>query len=265
MERSILVVEDEPQLGRVLQRHLKASGFHAQLALTGAAGLGAAERGPFDLVLLDLMLPDIDGFEVCRRLRTRDACVPIVMLTARSSEADRVRGLETGADDYLAKPFSLTELTLESKRCFVASMPSPLRRRRLQQPMVLADGLSIDPESREVNVNGIYVDLTHKEFDLLWYLAQHPGRVFSRAQLLDAVWGFSHDGYEHAVNCHINRLRAKIEEDPAHSKTPAHRMGRGLQVRRRIAHHRRDAAANPLRQATVGIFLLFCGAMTSFF
>ena len=218
MERSILVVEDEPQLGRVLQRHLAASGFQAQLALTGAAGLGAAERNPFDLILLDLMLPDISGFEVCRRLRTRDARVPIVMLTARSSEADRVQGLETGADDYLAKPFSLIELVARIKAMFrrvdaVATAP-----KALAQPIVLAERLSIDPGSREVNVNGTHVDLTRKEFDLLWYFAQNPGRVYSRGQLLDAVWGFSHDGYEHAVNCHINRLRAKIEEDPAHPK-----------------------------------------------
>lgn len=216
MQRNILLVEDEEQLGHVLQHHLKQSGFEAQLTATGAAALRAAERSPFDLVLLDLMLPDIDGFEVCRRLRTRDACVPIVMLTARSSEVDRVRGLETGADDYLSKPFSLAELTARIKAMF--RRVDALASTHEAAPLSISNGIFIDPESREVNVRGKQVDLTHKEFDLLWYLAQRVGRVFSRAQLLDAVWGHSHEGYEHAVNCHINRLRAKIEEDPTHPK-----------------------------------------------
>lgn len=218
MQRNILLVEDEEQLGRVLQQHLQHSGYEAQLTATGAAGLQASERSAFDLVLLDLMLPDIDGFEVCRRLRARDARVPIVMLTARSSEIDRVRGLETGADDYLSKPFSLLELTARIKAMFrrvdaLATTP------RVPAPRVaISDEFSMDAESREVSVRGRRVDLTHKEFDLLWYLAQRAGRVYSRAQLLDAVWGYSHEGYEHAVNCHINRLRAKIEEDPAHPR-----------------------------------------------
>jgi DNA-binding response OmpR family regulator len=218
MQRNILLVEDEEQLGRVLQQHLQHSGFDAQLAATGAAGLRAAERSPFDLVLLDLMLPDIDGFEVCRRLRIRNACVPIVMLTARSSEVDRVRGLETGADDYLSKPFSLAELTARIKAMFRRVDAVAAMQKAPAAPVTISDVLCIDPESREVSVRGRRVDLTHKEFDLLWYLAQRAGRVYSRAQLLDAVWGYSHEGYEHAVNCHINRLRAKIEEDPAHPK-----------------------------------------------
>lgn len=218
MQRNILLVEDEEQLGRVLERHLKQSGFEAKLVATGVAGLQAAERGPFDLVLLDLMLPDIDGFEVCRRLRARDTCLPIVMLTARSSEKDRVRGLETGADDYLSKPFSLAELTARIKAMFRRIDALGATQGAPAAPMMIVDGLRIDPESRQVDVRGRRVDLTQKEFDLLWYLAQRAGRVFSRAQLLDAVWGNSHEGYEHAVNCHINRLRAKIEEDSSHPK-----------------------------------------------
>jgi DNA-binding response OmpR family regulator len=159
------------------------------------------------------MLPGMDGIEVCRRIRERPPYVPIVMLTSRSSETDRVVGLEVGADDYVTKPFSIRELLARVKAIF----------RRVEQTgsdaqaagRIEAGGLVIDPERRAVTLDGRAVELTAKEFDLLLYFAARPGRVFTRSQLLDAVWGYGHDGYEHTVNSHINRLRAKIEADPA--------------------------------------------------
>ena len=172
----------------------------------------------FDLVLLDVMLPGIDGMEVCRRLRSLNRYMPVLMLTARSSDIDKVMGLESGADDYLTKPFSVQELLARIKAIFrrMDAMSSPQAAR--ERPIEVGDGIHIEPGTREVRVRGQRVDLTQKEFELLMHFAQNPGRVYSRAQLLDAVWGYNHEGYEHAVNCHINRLRAKIEEDPGEPK-----------------------------------------------
>ncbi|MGE0114942.1 MAG: response regulator transcription factor [Steroidobacteraceae bacterium] len=216
--RRLLIVEDEQALAKVLRRHLVDAGFDVHLVFTGAGGLKAAESKPFDLILLDVMLPDIDGLEVCRKIRHRNMYTPVIMLTAKATEVDKVLGLETGADDYLTKPFSIVELIARVNAIFrrvdalataVATQPS----------MVVVKGiLSIDGASREVRVRGRTVMLTHKEFDLLWHFVHNPGRVYTRAQLLDAVWGYSHEGYEHAINCHINRLRAKIEVDQAHPK-----------------------------------------------
>ncbi|MCI0526752.1 MAG: response regulator transcription factor, partial [Nitrospira sp.] len=156
------------------------------------------------------------GLELCQRLRTKPNYVPILMLTAKSSELDRVLGLEVGADDYLTKPFSIRELLARVKALFrrveaLESQASPGIQKTIQ-----AGDLMIDVEKRKVTLGGKSVDLTAKEFDLLCQFAQHPGRVYTRTQLLDLVWGYGHEGYEHTVNSHINRLRAKIEKDPAH-------------------------------------------------
>ncbi len=213
MNRNVLIIEDEQALARVLKRHLEDLSCTVQVAHAGDTGLRMAEAGQFDLVLLDGMLPGMDGLEVCRRLRTRRAYTPVLMLTARATEVDKVLGLEMGADDYMTKPFSTAELSARVKAIFrrVDSLSQIAR----EAPQVLRFGemLSIDPASREVLVRGAPVSLTHKEFDLLLHLARNPGRVYSRSQLLDAVWGYSHEGYEHAINCHMNRLRSKIERD----------------------------------------------------
>jgi len=215
MDRTILIIEDDVDIARLVQLHLEDLGCAVRLETDGAVGLRAAREGRFDLVVLDLTLPSVDGLEICRELRRGDAYVPVLMLTARSSETDRVVGLELGADDYLTKPFSVIEL--------VARVKAILRRVdavRSEQagpgrtPIRIA-GMLIEPDKRTVEIEGRPVELTAREFDLLEFFARHPGRVFTRAQLLDQVWGYGHAGYEHTVNSHINRLRAKIEADPS--------------------------------------------------
>jgi DNA-binding response OmpR family regulator len=215
--RRVLIVEDEIDLARVLKRHVEGLGCKVKLAASGeeAVAMGHEE---FDLVLLDVMLPGIDGMEVCRRLRSLNRYMPVLMLTARSSDIDKVMGLESGADDYLTKPFSVQELLARIKAIFrrVDALSSPQAAR--VRPMEVGHGMRIDPGTREVRVRGQQVDLTQKEFELLMHFVQNPGRAYTRAQLLDAVWGYNHEGYEHAVNCHINRLRSKIEIDPGDPK-----------------------------------------------
>jgi len=215
--RRVLIVEDERDLARVLKRHVESIGCEVQLAATGEEAVALGHED-FDLVLLDVMLPGIDGMEVCRRLRSLRRYMPVLMLTARSSDIDKVMGLEAGADDYLTKPFSVQELLARIKAIFrrMDALSSPQAAR--ERPLEVGDGIRIEPRTREVRVRGQPVDLTQKEFELLLHFVQNPGRVYSRAQLLDAVWGYNHDGYEHAVNCHINRLRAKIEADPGEPK-----------------------------------------------
>jgi DNA-binding response OmpR family regulator len=215
--RRILIVEDEPDLARIVKRHVESLGYRVNVAPSGEDALAMAQE-PFDLVLLDVMLPGIDGLEVCRQLRLRSLYMPVLMLTARSSDIDKVMGLESGADDYLTKPFSVQELLARVRAIFrrMDALASP--RSQSNEVLDIGGQLRIELGTREVRVGGRVVDLTQKEFELLVHFARHPGRVYSRAQLLDAVWGYNHDGYEHAVNCHINRLRAKIEVDSGKPK-----------------------------------------------
>jgi DNA-binding response OmpR family regulator len=214
MSRRILVIEDNADIGRLLELHLAAISCDVRWVADGLAGLDEAESGGYDLVVLDLMLPGLDGLEICRRLRGREPHVPILMLTAKTSELDRVLGLELGADDYLTKPFSVAEFVARVKallRRMASLQARPVER---NEPIRLGD-LTIDVDRREVRAGDAPVDLTAKEFDLLVHFARSPGRVLSRAQLLQQVWGYSHSGYDHTVNTHINRLRAKIDRDPA--------------------------------------------------
>jgi two-component system OmpR family response regulator len=210
-------VEDEPDLARIVKRHVESLGYRVDVAPSGEDALAMAQE-PFDLVLLDVMLPGIDGLEVCRQLRLRSQYMPVLMLTARSSDIDKVMGLESGADDYLTKPFSVQELLARIRAIFrrMDALASP--RSEPGEVLDIGNRLRIELGTREVRVGGRLVNLTQKEFELLVHFAKHPGRVYSRAQLLDAVWGYNHDGYEHAVNCHINRLRAKVEVDPGKPK-----------------------------------------------
>jgi len=214
MTRKVLVVEDNPDIAKLLSLHLKDLDYEVALAADGLRGLEQARARRYDLIILDLMLPGMDGLELCRRLRGETDYTPILMLTAKSSEVDRVVGLEIGADDYLTKPFSISELLARVKAIF--RRVDALGAGRPQAPKRLNLGaMAIDVEKRTVTVAGQAVDLTAKEFDLLLQFAEHPGRVYSRQQLLDLVWGTGHMGYEHTVNSHINRLRGKIEDNPA--------------------------------------------------
>jgi DNA-binding response OmpR family regulator len=180
----------------------------------GQEGLDKALKGNFDLIILDLMLPDMDGLDICTTLRSASRYEPILMLTAKSSEVDRVLGLEIGADDYMSKPFSTRELVARVKA--ILRRVDVMRSAGEGQADFLSVGdLVIDKMKRKVTVKAQPVNLTAREFDLLTHFASQPGRVYTRAQLLDQVWGYGYDGYEHTVNSHINRLRGKIEDDPA--------------------------------------------------
>jgi len=215
MSKKILLVEDNADIAHLVALHLGDRNMQVTHISDGRRGLKEAFSARYDLLVLDIMLPGMDGMELCRNLRSASVFTPVLMLTARSSELDRVLGLEVGADDYLGKPFSVPEL--------VARVNALLRRVEVyasntapEDRSILSFGaLSIDPDRREVRLNGKTIELTAKEFDLLLHFARHPGRVFTRSQLLDSVWGYGHEGYEHTVNSHINRLRAKIEADPA--------------------------------------------------
>jgi DNA-binding response OmpR family regulator len=213
--KHVLVVEDEQDIADLLALHLEDMDCEVSVAADGHEAMRLAFERDWDLVILDLRLPGPDGLTICRALRRESRYVPILMLTSKSSELDRVLGLELGADDYVTKPFSVSELMARVKAIF-------RRVESLEKRFPGGDGsltigpLKIDPAGRQVAVKGESMSLTAREFDLLLHFAKHPGRVFSRAQLLDSVWGYGHEGYEHTVNSHINRLRSKIEPDPAH-------------------------------------------------
>jgi DNA-binding response OmpR family regulator len=231
MPPHILVAEDQADIRDLLVMNLRGAGYQVVAVADGAAALASQTEQRSDLLILDLMMPALDGLEVCKALRARGHGTPILMLTAKSTELDRVLGLELGADDYLTKPFSLAEL--------LARVKALLRRAEMQraapdgtQPRVLRNGsLEIEPAKRAVRHGGLPVDFTALEFDLLLHFAKHPGHVFSRAQLLDAVWGYSHDGYEHTVTTHINRLRNKLEADPMRPQLILTVRGAGYKLR----------------------------------
>lgn len=207
----ILIVDDEPSIREVVRLYLQREGFEVETAADGATALEIAGTRRLDLVVLDLMLPGLDGFEVYRGLRSLG--VPVIMLTAKSAENDRIAGLEMGADDYVVKPFSPREL--------VARVKNVLRRVSQLSPVdasaspLVYDELRIDPRARTVEARGRAVTLTAKEFDLLWLLATHPGQVFTRTQVLDSIWGHDFFGDASTVTVHIRRLREKIERDPS--------------------------------------------------
>ncbi len=215
----ILIIEDDPQVADLVGIHLRDLGYELECATEGESGLRRALAHDYALVILDLMLPGLDGLAVCKRLRAENTRVPVLMLTAKAEEFDKVLGLELGADDYLTKPFSIREL--------MARVKALLRRREVEHelsakqhaPEELAfDALKIHLGKRKVLLAGEAVELTAKEFDLLALFVSHPGRAYSRSALLDLVWGHQYEGYEHTVNSHINRLRSKIEKDPAQPK-----------------------------------------------
>ena len=207
---SVLVVDDEPTIGLVVSRYLERAGYSARVAADGYEAMRLAHEAQPDLVVLDIMLPGIDGIEVMRRLQERER-TSVILLTAKGEPADRIVGLQRGADDYVVKPFSPGEL--------VARVDAVMRRvdppREAEQESIVFDGLEIDPVARRVVVRGEEVQLTVREYALLHFLARHPGQVFSRDQLMDAVWQFTFYTDTSTVTVHVRRLRSKIEEDPS--------------------------------------------------
>ncbi len=217
--KQVLIIEDDEEIIRLLEIHLKDLGCAVRSAQDGQEGLQNAIADPPDLIILDLMLPTRDGIEVCQRLRARDVHSPIIMLTAKAEEIDKVLGLEVGADDYLTKPFSVRE--------FIARVKAIFRRQKLgeqgevginSKTVLEFDDLSINLEMRKVILNGQRIELSPKEFELLVFLSANPGKTYDRKKLLNLLWGYDFEGYEHTVNSHINRLRSKIETDMGNPK-----------------------------------------------
>jgi DNA-binding response OmpR family regulator len=229
MKKTVLIVEDDLDIANLIKLQLLDLDCEVDISHDGLEALQMFKAGQYALVILDIMLPGMDGLDICKAIRATDSPVPIMMLTSKSTELDRVLGLELGADDYLTKPFSVLELVARVKALF---RRASFRQTELNSPqnnetqthspsnlvsldnLITVGELVINLRSRTVIARGENIRLTAKEFDLLTFFAQHAGQVFTRTQLLDKVWGYGHDGYEHTVNSHINRLRAKVESNP---------------------------------------------------
>ena len=214
--RHILVVEDERDIAELIALHLADLPAAVTLAHDGPSGLQLALSRAWDAIVLDIRLPGLNGLDLCRELRTQLSPVPILMLTARGGELDRVLGLELGADDYLTKPFSVLELQARVRALLRRSAITAARGNEAaahKASTIEAGALRIDRVQRRAWLHGAEIVFTPREFDLLWHFVQHPGRTFTRSELLADVWGYGHDGYDHTVNSHINRLRGKLGED----------------------------------------------------
>lgn len=212
--KRVLIVEDDIHIADLLRMHLQDEGYQVTHCADGAQGLAQVRTGGWDALILDIMLPSVDGLEICRQARAMTTYTPILITSARSSEVHRILGLELGADDYLPKPFSVLELVARVK-ALLRRADAMSRNQRNEGGALELNGVRVDPLTRQASVAGSALDLTPREFDLLYFFIKHPEKVFSRLDLLNQVWGYQHDGYEHTVNTHINRLRAKIEADPA--------------------------------------------------
>lgn len=217
--KKVLIIEDDLDIIELLDIHLKDLNCEVERALNGEDGFLKAKAGKYDLLVLDLMLPLMDGIAVCQKLRAHDVSTPILMLTAKAEEFDKVLGLESGADDYITKPFSIREFIARVKAIFRRQERHFLQKKDSGKPTKLTrDKLEIDLEKHKVRLEGKTIWLTPKEFDLLVLLAQNPGVSYDRHHLLSHVWGYEFSGYEHTVNSHINRLRGKIEPDLSQPK-----------------------------------------------
>ncbi len=217
--KKVLIIEDDAEIIHLLEIHLKDLGCEVISAMQGNDGLRMAIEEVPDLIILDIMLPEMDGLEVCQKIRANSIQSPIMMLTAKSEEIDKVLGLEIGADDYLTKPFSVRE--------FIARVKAIFRREKMSvDPKINSIGnkiirfgnLQVDLELRKVSINDNKIDLSPKEFELLALLSANPGKSYDRSKLLNIIWGYDFKGYEHTVNSHINRLRSKIEPDMSNPK-----------------------------------------------
>jgi len=212
MATRVLIIEDATDIAELISFHLEEEGFDVAVFHNGETGYQYALANPFDLLVLDVNLPSRNGLDICKRLREQDFVQPIIMLTARSEEHDKITGLELGADDYLTKPFGVKEL--------VARVNALMRRtdRGAEEAgamdKISYKGIEIDKSARKVLLEGKRINLTPKEFDLLYLMASNPGVTYNRKDLLNQIWSYDFDGYEHTVNSHINRLRAKVEDNP---------------------------------------------------
>jgi DNA-binding response OmpR family regulator len=233
MAQNILVAEDQADIRNLLAMNLRDAGYAVNAVADGQAALASQAEQASDLLVLDLMMPGLGGLEVCKALRARGHSTPILMLTAKSTELDRVLGLELGADDYLTKPFSLAELLARVKALLRRAdlLRAAQANAQAQSGVVRNGSLEILTAKRLVRHGERVVDFTALEFDLLLHFAQNPGHVFSRSQLLNAVWGYAHDGYEHTVTTHINRLRNKLEADPMRPQLILTVRGAGYKMR----------------------------------
>lgn len=218
--KKVLVVEDELSIAKLLQYNLEKDGYEVDVAMDGQEGFDMAKEGVYDIILLDIMLPGKDGMDVCRELRQEKIETPIIMLTAKDSEIDKIVGLEIGADDYITKPFSPREVLARMKAIFrlLSKQSSPDTKQEEQETELLFEDLAIYPDKYEVIVKGEKVDFTPKEFELLLYLARHSNRILSREQLLLAIWDFDFAGETRIVDVHISHLREKIESNPKEPK-----------------------------------------------
>lgn len=217
MKKRVLIVEDDADIARLIKLQLVDLDCTVDISHNGVEGLALFKSHAYAMVMLDVMLPGMDGLDVCKAIRALKSSVPVMMLTAKSTELDRVLGLELGADDYLTKPFSVLELVARVKALFrrVEFRQTDALKTAHNPSQMIMGQMTINLPARSLQVRGKAINLTAKEFDLLCFFARHPAQVFSRTQLLDKVWGYGHDGYEHTVNSHINRLRAKVESNPA--------------------------------------------------
>ena len=221
----ILVVDDEKTLVKGMKFNLENEGYEVECAYDGAAALELAREGRFDLIILDVMMPDMNGFQVLQKIREKNN-VPVLMLTAKSDEEDKVSGLRLGADDYLTKPFDILELKARVRALLRRASITPPAEAALSS--VLTKGhITVDEERRSAAKNGVPIDLTMKEFDLILFLMKNPGRVYSRENLLDLVWGYDYQGDTRTVDVHIRRLREKLELDPANPRYIVTKWGVG--------------------------------------
>ena len=247
MKKNVLIIEDDVDISNLIKLQLVELNCHADMSHDGVQGLKLFKTNQYDMLILDIMLPGMNGLDICKAVRNMESYVPILMLTAKSTELDRVLGLELGADDYLTKPFSLLELSARIKALFrrvdamqagnlkhVNSPEEQKTNKKSEQQNIIIGDIEINLLSRSIMVLKKEIKLTAKEFDLLVFFAQHPGQVFTRTQLLDKVWGYGHDGYEHTVNSHINRLRAKVENNPAQPDYILTAWGVGYQFTKKL-------------------------------
>tara|TARA_R110002124_G_scaffold286453_1_gene467399 strand:+ start:14645 stop:15370 length:726 start_codon:yes stop_codon:yes gene_type:complete len=213
----ILIVEDDSDLSELIKIQLTDNNYEVEQAMNGRIALQKALENKYSLIILDIMLPEVDGFEICQSVRKENQQVPILMLTAKAEEVDKIMGLEYGADDYLTKPFSIKELVARVKALLRRAATSKTEDSSKVDKMDFGD-LVIYPNKRSVQLENELIELTSKEFELLLLFAKNPGKAYSRQELLDVVWGYQYSGYSHTVNSHINRLRSKIEKNPSEPK-----------------------------------------------